>query len=210
MRFWFKRLIVLRKIHNLYKRQQITNYMLTIIWILIAVVVLIVLMLITYYNKFVVLSQRAENSLSQIDVQLKKRADLVPNLIETVKGYAKHEKGIMDAVAKARQLMMGATDIVSKVKAGNVLNQALGRLFAVAEAYPQLKANENFLQLQQELSAIEDKIAYSRQYYNDSIMSFNNAVKTFPGSLFAGIFGKKEMEYLQIPEAQKAVPKVSF
>jgi LemA protein len=116
----------------------------------------------------------------------------------------------MDSVTQARAAMMGAKDIVSKMKAGNVLNNALGKLFAIAENYPQLKANENFLQLQQELASIEDKIAYARQYYNDSIMSYNTACKTFPGSLFAGIFGKKEMEYLQIPEAQKAVPKVSF
>jgi LemA protein len=184
--------------------------MLPIIWILIAAVVLILLAFIAYYNKFVILSQRADNSLAQIDVQLKKRADLVPNLIETVKGYAKHEKGIMDNVLKARQAMMGAKDIVGKMKAGNVLNNAIGKLFAIAEQYPQLKANENFLQLQQELASIEDKIAYARQYYNDSIMSFNNAVKTFPGSFFAGIYGKKEKVYLQIPEAQKAVPKVSF
>lgn len=184
--------------------------MLTIIWILIAAVVLILLAFIAYYNKFVILSQRADNSLAQIDVQLKKRADLVPNLIETVKGYAKHEKGIMDNVLKARQAMMGAKDIVGKMKAGNVLNNAIGKLFAIAEQYPQLKANENFLQLQQELAAIEDKIAYARQYYNDSIMSYNTACKTFPGSFFAGIYGKKEKEYLQIPEAQKAVPKVSF
>jgi LemA protein len=184
--------------------------MLTIIWILIAVVVLIALMFIVYFNKFVVLSQRADNSLAQIDVQLKKRADLVPNLIETVKGYAKHEKGIMESVSKARQAMVGAKDIVSRMKAGNVLQNALGKLFAIAENYPQLKANENFLQLQQELSAIEDKIAYSRQYYNDSILSYNSAVATFPGSFFAGIYSKKQKEYLQIPEAQKAVPKVSF
>jgi LemA protein len=184
--------------------------MLTILWVLIAVAALIVLMFIVYFNKFVILSQRATNSLAQIDVQLKKRSDLVPNLIETVKGYAKHEKGIMDTVSKARQAMIGAKDIVSKVKAGNVLNQALGRLFAIAENYPQLKANENFLQLQSELASIEDKIAYARQYYNDSILSYNSAVATFPGSLFASIYNKKQMEYLQIPESQKAVPKVSF
>ena len=181
-----------------------------ILWILIAVAALIILMFIVYFNKFVVLSQRADNSLAQIDVQLKKRADLVPNLIETVKGYAKHEKGIMENVTRARQAMIGATDIVSKMKAGNVLNQALGKLFAIAENYPQLKANENFLQLQQELAAIEDKIAYARQYYNDSILSYNSAVATFPGAFFAGIYGKTQKEYLQIPEAQKAVPKVSF
>lgn len=180
------------------------------LWILVAVLALVIVMFIYYYNKFVLLVQRAENSLSQIDVQLKKRADLVPNLIETVKGYAKHEKGIMESVSKARQAMIGAKDLVGRMKAGNVLENALGKLFAVAEAYPQLKANENFLQLQQELAAIEDKIAYARQYYNDSIMSYNNAVITFPGTIFAGIYNKKQREYLKIPEVQKAVPKVSF
>jgi len=184
--------------------------MLIIFWVLIAVLAVIVISFIYYYNKFVLLIQRAENSLSQIDVQLKKRADLVPNLIETVKGYAKHEKGIMETVSKARQAMIGAKDLVGRMKAGNVLESALGKLFAVAEAYPQLKANENFLQLQQELSAIEDKIAYARQYYNDSIMSYNTAVVTFPGTFFAGIYGKKQRDYLKIPEVQKAVPKVEF
>ena len=180
------------------------------LWILGAILAVVVISFIYYYNKFVLLVQRAENSLSQIDVQLKKRADLVPNLIETVKGYAKHEKGIMESVSKARQAMLGAKDLVGRMKAGNVLNQALGKLFAIAEAYPQLRANENFLQLQQELAAIEDKIAYARQYYNDSIMSYNTAVVTFPGTLFAGIYGKKQRDYLKIPEAQRAVPKVSF
>ena len=184
--------------------------MLVIFWVLIAVAALIALMFIVYFNKFVILSQRADNSLSQIDVQLKKRADLVPNLIETVKGYAKHEKGIMEKVTEARKALVSAQGIVGRMKAGNALNSALGRLFAIAENYPQLKANENFLQLQSELAAIEDKIAYARQYYNDSILSYNSAVKTFPGAFFASIYGKKEKEYLQIPEAQKAVPKVSF
>jgi LemA protein len=180
------------------------------LWILIGIVVLLALVFIGYYNKFVVLGQRADNSLAQIDVQLKKRADLVPNLIETVKGYAKHEKAIMDKVTEARKALVSATDIVSKMKAGNALNNAIGRLFAIAENYPQLKANENFLQLQNELAAIEDKIAYARQYYNDSILSYNTGCKTFPGSFFAGIYGITQKEYLQIPEAQKAVPKVSF
>ena len=184
--------------------------MLVIIWILIAVAAIIVLMFITYFNKFVILGNRIDNSLSQIDVQLKKRADLIPNLIETVKGYAKHEKGIMEKVTEARKAMMGAKDLVGRMKAGNVLESALGKLFAIAENYPQLKANENFLQLQSELSAIEDKIAYARQYYNDSTLSYNNSVQTFPGTLFASLFGKKQKEYLKMPEVQKAVPKVSF
>jgi len=174
------------------------------------IAIVLVLIFIYYYNQFALLTNRIENSLSQIDVQLRKRADLVPNLIETVKGYAKHEKGIMDSVSKARQAMIGAKDITSKIKAGNVLENALGKLFAIAENYPQLKANENFLQLQQELAAIEDKIAYSRQFYNDSILGYNNLHQTFPGSFFASLYGKKKKDYLQIPEATRALPKVSF
>jgi LemA protein len=184
--------------------------MLWVLWVLIALVVVIVMAFIYYFNRFVLLGNRIDNSLSQIDVQLRRRADLVPNLVSTVKGYAKHEKGIMDSVTKARAALVGAKDIVSKVKAGNQLQAALGRLFAIAENYPQLKANENFLQLQQELAAIEDKVAYSRQFYNDSILDYNNSVKVFPGMMFASIFGKKEKEFLQIPEAARAVPKVEF
>jgi len=179
-------------------------------WILIAIAAIIVITLIVYFNRFVILGQRIDNSLSQIDVQLKKRADLVPNLVETVKGYAKHEKSIMEKVSDARKALVGATDIVKRMKAGNVLSNALGRLFAIAENYPQLKANENFLQLQQEMAVIEDKIAYARQFYNDSILIYNNSCKTFPGIMFAAIFGVKEKKFLEIPEAQRAVPKISF
>ena len=181
-----------------------------ILTILIVIAVLIALMFIVYYNRFVVLDQRAENSLSQIDVQLKKRADLVPNLISSVKGYAKHEKGIMENVTKARAALVSAKGLPARMKAGAKLQQALGSIFAIAENYPQLKANENFLQLQQELSAIEDKIAYARQYYNDSILSYNNSVETFPGVVFAKMFGKNEIEMLQITKAEKEVVKVKF
>jgi len=179
-------------------------------WILVGVVVLIVLALIAYYNRFTILENRIDNSLSQIDVQLKRRADLVPNLMESVKGYTKHEKGIMTEVTNARKALLGAGDIQAKAKAGAELQTALKSIFALAENYPQLRANENFLQLQQELSAIEDKVAYSRQFYNDSIMSFNNSVETFPGVMFAKLFGKKEREMITIPAEEKAVPKVSF
>ena len=133
------------------------------------------------------------------------------NLLESVKGYVKHEKAIMTKVTEARKALVSAKgDIVKRMKAGNALESALGRLFAIAENYPQLKANENFIQLQQELSAIEDKIAYARQFYNDSILSYNTACTTFPGLLFAKMFGKKEQKYIEIPQAEKAVPKVSF
>jgi len=184
--------------------------MLWILCVLVALVAVIILAFIYYFNKFVLLGNRIDNSLAQIDVQLRKRADLVPNLINTVKGYAKHEKGTMDSVTKARQALVSASGIVGKVKAGDQLQNALGKLFAIAENYPQLKANENFLQLQQELSAIEDKVAYSRQFYNDSILDYNNSVKVFPGMMFASLFGKKEKTFLQIPESSRAVPKVEF
>jgi len=181
-----------------------------IVGIVIAVVVIIALFFLGYYNRFVRLIQQIENSLAQIDVQLKKRADLVPNLVNAVKGYMKHEKGIITEVTNARKALVGAKDINSKVRAGNKLQQALGGLFAIAENYPNLKANENFLQLQNELSATEDKIAYSRQYYNDGIMSYNNSTTTIPGMWFASLYGFKKKDYLQIPAASREVPKVKF
>lgn len=179
-------------------------------WILTGIIVLVALIFIFYFNKFVILSNRIDNSLSQIDVQLRKRADLVPNLISTVKGYAKHESKILASVTEARKALVGAKDLPARMKAGAKLQTALGSIFAIAENYPQLKANENFLQLQQELSAIEEKIAYARQYYNDETLSYNNSVQTFPGAMFAAIFGKKQKEFLKIPAEQRAVPKVEF
>lgn len=184
--------------------------MLWIIWVLIVLAALVVLMFVFYFNRFVVLSNRIDNSLSQIDVQLKKRADLVPNLISTVKGYAKHEAGIMKEVTEARKAMLSAGNLQARMKAGAKLQTALSGIFAIAENYPQLKANENFLQLQNELSAIEDKIAYARQYYNDSILTYNNSCQTFPGIFFANIYGKSKKEFLEIPAEQRAVPKVAF
>lgn len=184
--------------------------MAVLLWVLIALIAVVVLALIYYFNKFVLLSNRIDNSLSQIDVQLRRRADLVPNLISTVKGYVKHEASMIAKVTDARKALVGATGIVNKIKAGDKLQHALAGLFAIAENYPNLKANENFLQLQQELSSIEDKVAYSRQFYNDSILDYNNSVKVFPGLLFAAIFGKKEKDFLKIPATMAAVPKVEF
>ena len=180
------------------------------LWIWIIAVFLVALIFFIYYNRFVRLSNQIDNSLAQIDVQLKKRADLVPNLLSAVKGYMKHEKSIMSEVTNARKVLLGAKDVVGRVKAGNKLQAALGKIFAIAENYPNLKANENFLQLQQELSAIEDKVAYARQYYNDGIMSYNVLNTTLPGKWFASLYGFKGKEYLQIPAEQRAVPKVSF
>ncbi|MBU1136095.1 MAG: LemA family protein [Nanoarchaeota archaeon] len=179
-------------------------------WIILIIIAITILITIIYYNRFAVLGNRIDNSLAQIDVQLRKRADLVPNLVSSIKGYMKHEKTIITKVTEARKVLLGAKNIQDKVKAGNQLQSALKSIFALAENYPQLKANENFLQLQQELSAIEDKVAYSRQFYNDSILSFNDLCRTFPGSMFAAIFSKKSREYLKIPAESRAVPKISF
>jgi len=181
-----------------------------LLWILIGIIVLLVVIIIYYFNRFAVLQNRIENSLAQIDVQLKKRADLVPNLISAVKGYMTHEKSIITEVTNARKALVSAGSIQSKIKAGDKLQEALKSVFAIAEGYPNLKANENFLQLQNELSAIEDKVAYSRQFYNDSILDYNMLYTTFPGNMFAGLFGKKQNSYLQIKESERAVPKVSF
>lgn len=163
-----------------------------------------------YYNKFVGLENRIENSVAQIDVQLKKRADLIPALVKVVKGYAKHEEGIMTAVTKARAEMLKAGNTAAKVKAGDALQATLGRIFAIAENYPNLKANENFLQLQQELSAIEDKVAYARQYYNDNIMTLENASEKFPGVMFFKLYGREKKEYLKIPDAAKEMPEIDL
>jgi LemA protein len=180
------------------------------LWILIAVVVLLIFIFAGYYNRFTVLSNRIENSLGQIDVQLKRRADLIPNLVETVKGYAKHEKDAITAVTEARKSLVGANGLQERLKADKTLDGALGRLFAIAEGYPDLKANTTFLELQRELTSTEDKVAYSRQFYNDSILDYNNKCKTFPGKLFAGMFGFKEKDYIQITEAEKQPVKVKF
>ena len=181
-----------------------------ILWVILALIILVIIIAIIYYNRFVILLNRISNSLSQIDVELKRRADLIPNLIETVKGYAKHEKGIMKEVTDARKALVSAKDLVGKVKANNVLEGALGRLFAIAENYPDLKANTNFIELQRELSSTEDRVAYARQNYNDSILSYNNLTQSFPGVAFANLYGKKPKEYLKIAEAERKVPKVEF
>jgi LemA protein len=184
---------------------------LTIILLIIGALVLILIaMAIFYYNKFTVMDNRIGNSMSQIDVQLKKRADLIPALIKVVSGYAKHEKKILTEVTAARASLLKAGDISKRIKAGDALEGALGRLFAVAENYPTLKANENFLQLQNELSAIEDKVAYARQYYNDSILDYENSTEQLPGIFFFSLFKFQKKEYLKIPEAEKSMPKIDF
>lgn len=178
--------------------------------VLIGLIILIAGIFLYYYNRFIVLENRIDNSLGQIDVQLKRRADLIPNLMETVKAYAKHERSIIKSVNDARKALIQSKDFPSKIKANKQLESALGKLFAIAENYPNLKANENFLELQRELSSTEDKVAYSRQFYNDSILSYNNLCKSFPGRVFAALYNKQEKEYLQINEEEEKTPKVNF
>jgi LemA protein len=169
-----------------------------------------ILILILLYNKLVRLRNRAENAWHQIDVQLQKRADLVPNLVETVKGYAAHEKRVFEEVTKARSIYSQAGSVKEKAEATNMLTSALKTLFAVVENYPELKANQNFLLLQEELSGIESKIAYARQFYNDVVMSFNNTQQVFPSNIIANWFGFKPKEYFEIEETKREAPKVDF
>ncbi len=173
-------------------------------------VVILVFWVIGLYNKFVRLENRIDNAWAQIDVQLQRRGELIPNLMETVKGYMKHERETLESVTNARAALMKATDPASKMAAEGILEQALGRLFAVAEAYPDLKANTNFLQLQDELTHTENKIAFTRQHYNDSVLAYNNAVEQFPANLVAKATGRQEKAMLEVPEETKAVPKVQF
>ena len=164
--------------------------MLTII--VIAIVVVLVIAAIALYNNLVRLRNRVDNAWAQIDVQLQRRLDLIPNQVETVKGYASHERGTLDEVTAARAGVMNAATPAGKMEADNVLTGALKSLFAVAEAYPDLKANANFQQLQSQLAETEDKISYMRQSYNDTVMTYNNAIQTFPGVLFSGAFKPRE------------------
>ena len=181
-----------------------------LLWASLGIIALAVIIVIFYYNRFAVLSNRIDNSLSQIDVQLKRRADLIPNLIETVKGYTKHENAAIKAVTEARKALVSAGGVEKKVKANEKLESALKSVFALAENYPNLKANENFLELQRELATTEDKIAYSRQYYNDSILSYNTLCTTMPGMFFANLYGKKTREYLQIAEKERKNVEFKF
>jgi len=177
---------------------------------IVAVVALFVLWAISTYNRIIRLENSIDNAWGQIDVQLKRRADLIPNLVETVKGYASHEKGVLEGVTKARSALMSAGTPAEANAADNMLTAALGKLFAVAEAYPDLKANTNFLQLQDELTHTENKVGFARQHYNDSVLGFNNAVEMFPGSIIAGFMSRKERKMLEIPVADRELPKVKF
>jgi len=184
--------------------------LLALIIIVIFVVVFFILVYWGFYNKIIRMENRIDNSWAQIDVQLKRRTDLIPNLMETVKGYMKHEREVLENVTKARSAIMNAKTPQENIDADNMLTGALKSLFAVAENYPDLKANQNFLNLQDELTNTENKIAYSRQHYNDSVLAYNNTIETFPGLWFAKRMNRKTRDMLTIPEAEKAVPKVKF
>lgn len=173
-------------------------------------VVVIVFAGIGIYNRLVTLRNRVDNAWSQIDVQLRRRYDLIPNLVETVKGYAAHERETLEAVVAARGAAMSAQTVQEHSQAENMLSGTLKSLFALAEAYPDLKANQNFLMLQEELAGTESKIAYARQFYNDSVMSYNTATQTVPSSIVAGMFGFKQREYFEIEAAAAEPVQVKF
>ena len=181
------------------------------LWIVLGVVAIIVLWAIATYNSMITLRNRIDNAWSQIDVQLRRRYDLSPNLVETVKGYAAHERQTFEEVTKARQAAIDAGSVKDQAAAENMITQALRRLFAVAEAYPQLRATENFQMLQEELSGTESKIAYARQFYNDSVLSYHNLIQSFPARIIAGMGGFQQRDYFEIeePEAKQPV-KVQF
>ena len=170
----------------------------------------IVLIAIVIYNSLVRIKNQVENSWAQIDVQLKRRFDLIPNLIETVKGYSKHEKGVLEGVTQARTAFMGAKSPKEMAKAENMLEGTLKTLFAVSENYPKLKANENFMQLQEELTGTENKIAYSRQNYNDMVMAFNTKIETFPNNIFANMLKFTKEALFETAESEKKNVKVQF
>jgi LemA protein len=178
---------------------------------LIVIVVVLIVPVIGIYNSLVGLRNQVANAWSQIDVQLKRRHDLIPNLIETAKGYMQHERGTMEAVTNARSQAMGAKGVAESAKAEGVLGQALSKFLLTVEAYPDLKANQNFLALQEELSSTENKIAFSRQAYNDEVLFYNNKIQMFPSNMIAGMFSFVKSDFFVIEDAsEKAVPKVSF
>lgn len=178
--------------------------------ITLVIVGVLVLYFISTYNSLIVLKTRIKEALSGIDVQLKRRADLIPNLVETVKGYAKHEKEVFENVTKARSSLIKAETLRAKAEANNQLSEALKSLFAVAEAYPQLQASANFQELQRQLEDTEDKVAYARQFYNANVLEYNTKIKVFPNNLIAKGFGFKEEEFFAATEEERKGIKVSF
>src|SRR3954470_14989465 len=183
------------------------------IWLIVPIVIAVLLigLVIAVYNRLVRLRNRTENAWAQVDVQLRRRYDLIPNLVEAVKGYATHERETFEAVTQARTAAQQAQGVEQQAGAENALTAAIGRLFAVAEAYPELRATENFQQLQAQLADTEQKIAVSRQVYNDTVLTYDNAIQTVPASLIAGTFGFQSRPYFQIDEpAAREAPQVTF
>ena len=178
--------------------------------ILIVIILIILVAIVAIYNGLVTARNKVKNAWAQIDVQLNRRADLIPNLVETVKGYAAHESSVFEDVTAARAGLMNANGVKEISEANNQLSSTLKTLFAVAENYPELKANENFKELQAQLAQTEDKIAYSRQFYNDTVLMYNNKCQTFPSNIFAGMFGFKEADFFEAAGEARSVPKVEF
>lgn len=180
------------------------------IWIVVGIVVVLLIIVAATYNSLVVLRNKKDDQWSQIDVQLKRRADLIPNLVETVKGYAKHESSTLEEVIQARNSFVSSKTPEEEMKNSNMLTEAVSKLFALAESYPDLKANQNFLSLQNDLKDTEEKIALARQFYNDTVLTYNNKVQTVPTNIVASLFGFKKAEFFEIQESEKETPKVSF
>jgi len=182
-----------------------------VLLIFLALIAVAVVFVIGIYNSLVALRQQVKNAWSQIDVQLKRRYDLIPNLVETVKGYAAHEKETLERVIQARNAAVSATGVKDQAQAENMLTGALRQIFALSERYPNLKANENFLALQEELSATENRISFARQHYNDTTASYNTRIQSFPANLMAGMFGFHEEDFFEIEDlAQREAPAVKF
>ena len=179
------------------------------VWFL-GIIVVLAVIIIAMYNGLVTSRQKVKNAWSQIDVQLQRRFDLIPNFVETVKGYMQHEKDTLTKVTELRTSWANATTVDEKAELNNQLSGALKTIMAVSENYPDLKANQNFMELQEELRNTENKISFSRQFYNDVVLKYNNACQQFPSSWLAKAFGFKAEEYFQAPEAERAVPKVEF
>ncbi len=182
-----------------------------VLLVVLGLVLIVVIWFVAIYNGLVRLKNQVKNAWSQIDVQLKRRHDLIPNLVETVKGYASHEKETLERVVQARSRAMGAQNIDERIQAEGELGQALGRLMLLVESYPDLKANQNFLALQEELTSTENKISFARQFYNDSVMTYNNKIQMFPSNVIAGMFNFKEATFFKVEnEAEREAPQVKF
>ncbi len=178
--------------------------------IIFAIIFILSIFVVTNYNSLVNKEESVENRFSDISVQLERRANLIPNLVSTVKGYTTHENEVIDSVTSAREKLMGASNVEDKADANEELTKALNNLFVIVEDYPDLKSNENFINLQDELAGTENRIAVSRKDYNDAVSTYNKAIKRFPGSIFAGIFGFDKKDYFEVSEGKDEVPEISF